>query len=57
MKKWSVLRTTTEEFVVEAETEGEARTKVANMRTFAPTIDIDVEEADPDEVLFFPDHD
>jgi len=52
MTKWNVLRITTEEFVVEAENEDEARTKVAHIKTYAPTIDIDVEEADPDEELF-----
>jgi hypothetical protein len=54
MKKWDVLRITTEGFVVEAENEEEARNKVANMGRFCPTVDIDVEEADPNEELFEP---
>lgn len=52
MKKWSVLRITTEEFVVEAENEEDARTKVAGISTYVPTIDIEVEEADADAELF-----
>lgn len=51
IKKWTVLRITTEEFVVEARTKAEARNKVAKFKTYIPTIDIDVEEADPDEEL------
>lgn len=54
MKRWSVLRITTEEFVIEAETEEEACNKVRPMQRFIHTIDVEAEEVAPDEELSFP---